>query len=432
MSKPQWSARGHVLLGLLTVALLLAGSFTWGLRTTIAGAIMTAGRIEVAENRQVLQHPEGGTVAQILVREGDRVTEGQVLLRLDGGLLRSELAILEAQYFGLLARRGRLEAEEEGLSLPQMPQELRDQAARSPETASVLAAQTALFETRLASLNQQRAQLELRAAQTRSLREGLIAQTSALDEQASLIAQELTAQQDLFDKGLAQISRPLALRREAARLAGARAELLAARAQAGERIAETALEILRLEATRRSEAGLELRETALHLNELSERRRTLLERIDRLELRAPAEGIVLNLAITTPRAVLRPAEPALYIVPQDRPLLISARIPDRHIDQVHKGQEVRITFPAFSLRKLPELTGRVTKLSADALSEAQSPLPYYRAEISLPAELTAGLPGVTLRPGMPVEAWIRTEERTPLQFLMRPFTDYFTRAFRES
>lgn len=432
MSAPQWSARNHVVLGLLTVALLLAGSFTWGLRTTIAGAIMTAGRIEVAENRQVLQHPEGGTVAQILVREGDRVTEGQVLLRLDGGLLRSELAILEAQYFGLLARRGRLEAEEEGLSLPQMPQELRDQAARSPETASVLAAQTALFETRLASLNQQRAQLELRAAQTRSLREGLIAQTSALDEQASLIAQELTAQQDLLDKGLAQISRPLALRREAARLAGARAELLAARAQAGERIAETALEILRLEATRRSEAGLELRETALHLNELSERRRALLERIYRLELRAPAEGIVLNLAITTPRAVLRPAEPALYIVPQDRPLLISARIPDRHIDQVHKGQEVRITFPAFSLRKLPELTGRVTKLSADALSEAQSPLPYYRAEISLPAELTAGLPGVTLRPGMPVEAWIRTEERTPLQFLMRPFTDYFTRAFRES
>lgn len=432
MSGPLWSARGYVLLGVLTIALLFAGILTWGLMTKITGAIITSGRIEVAQNRQVVQHPEGGMVAEILVREGDSVREGQVLLRLDGGRLHSELAVVEAQYFELLARRGRLEAEEAGLNTPAMPPELLKRAEISPEIAAVLSAQNALFDARLTSQTRQREQLTLRAAQSRSLRDGLLAQTSALEEQSRLIAQEQSGQQDLFDKGLAQIGRLLALRREAARLAGARGELLAARAQAGERIAETELEILRLDASRRTEAGLELRETALRLTELSERRRQLTEQISRLDLRAPAAGLVLSLAITTPRAVLRAAEPVLYIVPQDRPLVISARIPDRHIDQVYPGQPVRITFPAFSLRHAPELTGTISRLSADALSEAHQPLPYYRAEITLPAEAARDLHGLTLRPGMPVEAWIRTQERTPLQFLARPITDYFTRAFRES
>ncbi|RRH73911.1 HlyD family type I secretion periplasmic adaptor subunit [Falsigemmobacter faecalis] len=432
MTAPPWSARRQVLPGLVTVALLFAGSIAWGMMTRITGAIVASGRIEVAESRQILQHPEGGMVVEILVREGDAVTEGQVLLRLDGGMLRSELAVLEAQYFELLARRGRLEAEEAGHRIPQMPSELQERARLSPETAAVLTAQTSLFEARRASLTQQRAQLNLRAAQTRSLREGLVAQTIALEEQSRLIGQELRAQQDLFDKGLAQIGRLLALRREAARLSGARGELLAAQAQAGERIAETALEVLRLDATRRTEAGLELRETALRLAELSERRRSLTDRIARLDLRAPAAGLVLNLAITTPRAVLRAAEPALYIVPQDRPLVISARVPDRYIDQVYPGQEVRITFPAFTLRNAPQMTGTIARLSADALSEANHPQPYYRAEITLHDATTGNLHGVTLRPGMPADAWIRTEERTPLQFLIRPFTDYFTRAFRES
>ena len=428
----KWSVRRPMLLGGLTALVLIGGTVGWGMLTTITGAVIASGQVEVEQNRQVVQHADGGTVDAIQVKENATVQAGDVLMVLDGTLLRSELAIVETQLFEILARRGRLEAERDDAADIRFPDELIEVSARNPEVADLMEGQRRLFLARRDTLSKQLDQLAKRVSQTASLIEGIDAQRDALTTQLRLIAEELASQQELLDKGLAQASRVLALQREEARLAGTVGELTANRAQSEGRITETEIEMLRLSAARREEAGTQLRDIGYRELELAERRRALTERIARLEIRAPVSGIVLGLTVTTPRAVIRPAEPIMFIVPQDRPLVIATRVPTIHVDQVRPGQEAKVIFSAFSTRTTPELFGTVTRVSADALVDQATQLPYYRAEIELHPGEAEKLQGLTLIPGMPVEAFIRTDERTPVQFLTRPFTDYFNRAFRES
>ena len=195
---------------------------------------------------------------------------------------------------------------------------------------------------------------------------------------------------------------------------------------------ELDIEILRLGSTRREEAITQLRDFGYRELELVERQSALTEQIARLDLRAPVSGVVLGLQVTTPRSVVRPADPVLYLIPQDRPLVIAAKVQPIHIDEVAVGQPVRLVFSAFSSRTTPELMGHVSVLSADALTDQQNEAPYYRAEIVLDEGELQKLEDRTLLPGMPVEAFIRTGERTPLAYLLKPFTDYFNRALRET
>lgn len=428
----KWSVRRPMILGLSTAAVLILGTVGWGSLTTITGAVVTSGLIEVDQHRQVVQHADGGTVAEIHVVEGARVNAGDVLLSLDGTLLISERAIVETQFYELLARRGRLEAEQADRPDITFPEELVKAASTSPDIADLMEGQISLFNARAESLAKQLEQLERRQDQTQSLIQGVEAQRNALTQQNDLISQELKSQQELLDKGLAQASRVLALQREEARLLGEVGELTASRAQAEGRITETEIEILRLSTTRREEASTQLRDIGYRELELAERRRALIERISRLEIRAPVAGIVLGLKVTTPRSVIRPADPVMHIIPQDRPLVIATRVPNVHIDQVRPGQDAKVIFSAFSTRTTPELQGTVSVVSADVLVDEVSHAPYYRAEITLKEGELQKLGDLTLVPGMPVEAFIRTDERTPLQFLTKPFTDYFNRAFRES
>ena len=213
---------------------------------------------------------------------------------------------------------------------------------------------------------------------------------------------------------------------------GRAGELTAARAEAEQRVTEVDLEVLRLAAQRREDASTQLRDIGSQELELVERRRALSGQIERLAVRAPVSGIVLGLAVTTPRAVVRPADPLLYIIPQDRPLVIEAQIPPIHIDEVRVGQEVRLVFPAFSSRTTPELFGVVSVVSADAFNDQKTGATFYRAEIVLEAEDMVKLGDKELLPGMPVEAFIKTGDRSPMAYLLKPFTDYFQRAFRET
>lgn len=425
------SARGPLLLGFATLVLLVGGFGYWSVASTLSGAIVAPGRIEVELNRQIVQHPDGGVVAEIRVAEGDAVAAGDVLLRLDGAMLNSELAIVEGQLFEVQARRARLEAERDGLADIAFPAALVTLANQRPEVAEQIEGQRRLFAARAETLTQTREQLARRRDQTLAQIDGIAAQTDALNRQLQLISEELENQQSLLDKGLAQAPRVLALRREEARLAGQVGELAASRAQSEGRVTEIDLEVLRLSAQRREEASEQLRDIGSQELELAERRRNLAERIARLDIRAPVSGRVLGLAVNTPRAVLRPADPVAYIVPQDRPLVIAAQIAPINIDEVHVGQPVRLHFPAFSSRTTPELEGQVALVSADALNDAATNATYYRAEISLSAAEAERL-GQTLLPGMPVDAYIQTGARTPLAYLVKPFTDYFARAFRES
>lgn len=430
--QPIWSSRQPILLGLICIVLLVAGFGIWSMTTTIAGAIVTSGQIEVEQNRQVVQHPDGGVVDEIFVTEAAMVKAGDILIRLDGTTLRSELAIVEGQFYEILARRARLEAERDAAATPVYPAPLRAVAQARPDVANQLDGQTRLFIARRETLAKQSEQLERRNGQILSQIDGVDAQTRALKTQLRLIEQELADVQSLLAKGLAQASRVLALEREQASLEGQLGELASTRAQAQGQMTQIDLEILRLAASRREEANTQLRDLGYRELELAERRRALGEQIQRLEIRAPVSGVVYSLQVTTPRAVLRAAEPVLYIVPQDRPLVIAARIASINVDEVHVGQPVTLRFSAFDSRTTPELNGQIAKVSADAFTDDRTQAQYYRTEISLDQGELAKLGDLELIPGMPVEAYIKTADRTPMAYLLKPFADYFNRAFRES
>ncbi len=321
----RWSVRTPIIAGLLAVIILVGGFIAWAMMSQISGAVVASGQVEVEQQRQIVQHPDGGVVESIAVKDGSDVKAGDLLLGLDGTLLRTEHTIVEGQYFEVLARRGRLEAERGETEEVTFPDELTTAAKNDPDLAGLVEGQASLFRTRLDTLRQSLDQLAKQSDQITSEIEGIDAQIDALGTQRDLIGEELVDQQSLLDRGLAQASRVLALQREAARMDGELGSLQANRASALIRQTELEIQRLQLGAERREQAETELRDLGYRELELAERRRSLVEQISRLEIRAPVSGLVYNMQVTTPRSVIRPADPLLYIIPQDRPLVIGAR-----------------------------------------------------------------------------------------------------------
>ena len=427
-----WSARRPVIIGVLAILILVGGFGGWSVFTTIGGAIVAPGVIQVEQNRQVVQHPDGGVVAEIDVAEAQTVKAGDLLIRLDGAQMRSTLAIFEGQLFDSMARRSRLEAERDDKPAPVFTQELLDLAKTRPDVADQIDGQRRLFTARLETQQAQISQLNKRMDQIAAQVDGIKAQTAALTDQIGLITPAIADQQKLLDEGLTQSARLMDLKREAARLQGNMGELEGNEAQAEGRATEIQLQILQIQSARREDANTQLRDMGDKTLELAERRRALTEQVARLDIRAPVSGIVLGLQVTTPHAVIRAAEPILYIIPQDRPLIIVAQIPPIRVDEVQVGQAVRVVFSAFSARTTPQLNGRLMTISADAMSDQATKASFYRAEITLdPGEIDK-LKGQTLIPGMPVQAYIGTGDRSPIAYLLKPFADYFNMAFRES
>lgn len=427
----RWSVAKPMIIGLFAMLVLVGGFGTWAVMAQITGAVIAAGQIEVDRNRQVIQHPDGGVVEAILIDEGDTVAAGDLLIQLDPNVLQSELTVVEGQLFEIMARRGRLEAERDGADIITFPEKLL--AYDRPEIESLIAGQERLFEARLESAAKTKEQLGQRRAQIVSQINGIRAQQDALTKQQDLIVQELADQQSLLDRGLAQASRVSALQREEANLLGRVGELSAAEAQAAEQITEIEIEVLGLDTTRREEAITRLRDLQFNELELSERQRTLSEQLDRLDIRAPVSGIVYGLQVYAERSVIRPADPVMFLVPQDRPLVIAAQVQLTDVDQIFVGQEATMRFSAFDQRRTPELFGQVTLISADAFQDDSAVAPFYRVELKLNDGEIDRLPeDMTLIPGMPVESFVRTADRSPMDYLIKPLSDYFAKAFRES
>ncbi len=418
-------------MGWLALLVLLGGFGTWAANARISGAIIAPGRIVVAHSPQVVQHPDGGVVAALLVSEGQRVTAGDVLLRFDQGAIGAELAQVETRLFEVMARRARLEAERDGAPLIRFAPLLRQRAKDSPALTDVMAGQRRLMQARAASLEQELAQLETRRAQAAKASEGIAAQLAALKHQLQLIGQELNAQEALLQQGLAQMTRVLALRREKARLRGAVGELQARDAELADRAAGIELEILRLKARRQEAAITQLRDVQAQERGLRQERQRLQARLSQRRVVAPLGGVVHDLRVPGPQAVVPAAAPILTIVPQDRPPMIRARITPTDIDAVFPDQAVQLRFPALDRAMTPTLEGRVASVSADALWDSASGLAYYQARIALTAGAATALPDTArLIPGMPVEAYIRTGDHRPAAYLIKPMSDYFARAFR--
>lgn len=433
MSDPhdRWQARFPLALGFLSIAMLLSGLGAWSVGTEIAGAVVAPGIVQVQSERQVIQHPDGGVVGEILARDGDSVAAGEVLLRLDGTFLLSELAIVEHQLAEIFARTARLTAERDGAETPDF--------AGWPDLETVDAAvmdeltlgQTNLFLARRSSLAQELRQLAEQRAQIERQIEGMEAQRLALGLQRDLLGAELADLAALLDRGLIEGTRLSALQREDARLMGEMGHLAAMVAEAQTRMSGVAIEALRVADRRREEAITRLRDLGAGVIELQERRLSLRERIARLDVRAPVAGVVFASRVVAERSVVQPAEPMMYIVPGDRPLQVSARIDPADVDQVHPGQGVALMFTTFDARTTPEVPGIVQRVSADAETDAVTGLTYYQAVILPDTATLASLTDLALIPGMPVETFLRTGDRTPLSYLTQPLRIYFQRAFRE-
>lgn len=427
-----WSAGRPLLWGFLTIAILVVGLGGWSVLTTLAGAIIAHGQVEVTQSRQVVQHPDGGIVTEILVREGATVQAGDVLMRIDGDQLLSELAIVQNQLLEFGARRARLEAERDGVEEVVFPSNLLAAASLRADIAELVEGQRGLRAAHHKAIQQATEQRQIRIEQIRNQIAGIDAEGEALDRQTSILKVDLATQKNLLADGLTEAARLSALEREIAELEGRRGALIASRAEAAGRITEIEIEVSSLVTQQREEAETELRDIVAKETELIERQHALTEKISRLDVLAPAAGIVLGLHTTTPQSVIRPADILMYIVPQDRPLLVAAKVPVTHVDEIKVGQDVRLVFSSLPSRTTPELHGQVTLVSADALTEERTGQNYYRAEISIDPKSIEDLQGVSIVPGMPVEAYIKTEDRTPLSYLLKPFSDYFRQAFRET
>ena len=430
--RPRWTARWPLSVGFVALGLLVGVIGYWSVTARIAGAVISSGMIQVESNRQVVQHPDGGVVGEILAKDGDTVEAGQVLLRLDDTLMASELTVIEDQLDEIAARKLRFTAERDDADRLSIPTDLSDRAAADPDLAAMIAAERQLFEARRSTLGNTFDQLEEQILQTGNQIKGAEAQLEAQQAQLELIAEERSNADSLLERGLAQASRVSALRREEAQLKGQSGALTAQIAQLQGRIAALRIEKLRLATTRQEEALSALRDLSSQEVERAERARALRERLSRMELRAPVSGVVWGSRVFARQSVVTPADPVLYIIPQDQPLVVAARIEAIHIDQVHVGQEVALRFTAFDQRMTPEIIGQVARLSADVFQDEVTGVSYYSAEMLPHEDELEKLGQQQLLPGMPVEAYIKTAERSPLSYLAKPLTDYFNKAFRES
>ncbi|MBS0564625.1 MAG: HlyD family type I secretion periplasmic adaptor subunit [Proteobacteria bacterium] len=419
------AVRGPIRTGVVALVLFMAGFLGWGVLVPIGGAVIAPGQIEVERNRQVVQHPEGGRIAAILVAEGDHVRAGQVLVRLDSADDRAALALAEDLLARHLAERGRLEAERDGDDAPRFPPGLAALAAARPGLAALAAQERALLAARRSARAAELAALDLQRRDARAEIGGIDAEAGAAGRQRRLLQDELARQTGLLAQGLAQAGRVADIEREIARIDGQAGALQADRARARGRIAEADLQALRLARATRDEALARLRDLGAAEAELAERCARLRARIAAADLRAPLDGTVLGLQFTSPAAVVRPAEPILSLLPDGRPLMVEARISPADIDQVAVGQPARLRVTAFDSRSTADLAGRVARLSADVMTDPARGTAYYRAEIEL---APTGTP--RLIPGMPVEVFLATGRRTALRLVTEPLTRYFGRALR--
>ncbi len=426
-----WSAKGPLAVGFLSLVLLVLGVGVWSVNTKIAGAVIASGMIQVEANRQVVQHLTGGVVGKINVTDGDIVKAGDILLRFDDSQLKSELSIIESQYFELLARKALFEAERDKTAALTYDKELLAQSKRDDEIQALMTGQAEFFKARRVSLENQKEQLAEQKVQLGRQIEGVEAQKDAFDSQLDLLEEELKNAQALLDKGLAQASRVLALKREKARIAGQIGSLTADLGRLNAGINGINIQLVQLDTGRREKSIENLRDISYRILELSERRSSILQRLSRLDVRAPMSGSVYGNQVFALQSVVQPAQAMMYIIPSDLPLVVQTHVQVVHIDQVYVGQDATLNFASFSQRTTPQLFGTVTKVSADVLTDQVTGANFYQVEIvPKPGEIEK-LGSLELVPGMPVEAFLKTNERSTLTYLVKPVTDYFNKAFRE-
>jgi HlyD family secretion protein len=423
------SLRRHLALGTGAVTFLVAGIGGWAVSTELSGAVIAPGQLVVDSNVKKVQHPTGGVVGELRVKEGDRVKAGDVVVRLDETQTRASLAIVTKALDELAARQARNEAERDGAEQVQFPPDLLARR-HDAEVLKVTAGEQKLFETRRSSREGQKSQLREQVAQLEQQIQGNKEQETAKAKEIDWIQQELKGVRELWSKNLIPFARVTTLERDGARLEGERGALIATIAQTKGRIAETQLKILQINEDLYAEVGKELSEIRGKKSELVERRVAAEDQLKRVDLTAPQDGKVFQRTVNTVGGVIQAGEPVMLIVPEGDNLMIEAKIAPQEIDQVHVGQRTVLRFPAFNQRTTPELTGEVVRIGADVTQDERKNESYYTVRIRVPDEELQRLEGQRLLAGMPVEAFLQTEPRTAMSYLVKPMQDQIARAFK--
>jgi HlyD family secretion protein len=430
VKSPQRSIRLHLIVGLAVVVILAGGLGGWASTAQISGALIAPGSVVVDSNVKKVQHPTGGVVGEVRARDGDVVKAGDIVVRLDETVTKAGLAIVTKNLNGLWARAARLEAEQQGADKITFPPMLLDRTD-DPEVRAVMASESKLFEVRSTGRIGQKAQLRERITQLNEEIAGLSAQEVAKDRESALVEKELVGVRQLYDQRLVQISRLTVLERDAARLAGERAQYIASRAQAKGKITETELQIIQVDKDLVSDVSKDLRETNDKIGEFVERKVTAEDQLRRIDIRAPQDGMVLQSTVHTVGGVISAGDAIMMIVPQADNLSVEAKVNPQDIDQLRIGQKTLLRLSAFNQRTTPELNGVVSRISPDATTDQRTGQSTYTMRVSLPPEEVARLGDVKLIPGMPVEAFVQTGDRTMISYLAKPFHDQLMRAFRE-
>lgn len=420
--------RRPLVIGLVLSCLIGFAIFAWGAVARLSGAVIASGIVVVEGSSKKIQHQQGGIVGEILVRDGSRVSAGDLLVKLDDTQARALLGIVTSQLTELLGRKARLAAERDDRDGLEFPPGFM---TFGPDAERVASGERRLFLARLASANGQKAQLGERIKQNENEVQGLTLQNSAKARETALIGDELSRVNELYHKNLLPVTRVLSLQRDEARIEGEVGTLIAQIAKIGGQIAETRLQIIGIDQNRNSDAQKELREVEGRIAELQERKVAAEDQLRRVELRAPIDGIIHELSVHTVGGVVNPAEQLMLVVPSGDLLSVEVRIPSSDIDQLKIGRQSILRFTAFSQRTTPEVKGLLTRLSPDSVRDKDTGQFYYTARIKPDEGDLARLADHKLVPGMPVEAFIETSSRTALSYLTKPLTDQFERAFRE-
>ncbi|MEZ5842832.1 MAG: HlyD family type I secretion periplasmic adaptor subunit [Hyphomicrobiaceae bacterium] len=425
---PTFSVGWHIMAGILAMVLLVFVVGGWAAMASLASAVVAHGTVVVERNVKKVQHLDGGIVAAIDVKEGDRVKAGQVVVRLDDTQTRAELGVIQSQLIELAGRRVRLIAERDGLTAIVFP---ADFDAMGTEAPGVRKGETRLFQENLRTREAQKLQLTYRVTQLEEETGGLKAQRDSKASEIALIRKELAQVVDLQRRQLTSITRVYALERQLARLVGEHGALVAQIARTAGQISEIKLQIIAIDQTARTDAQKELRAAEARISELSERQTAARDRLSRIEIRAPQDGFVHELAVHTIGGVVTPASPIMSIVPVDERLTIEVRVSPSDRDQLAIGQEARLRFTAFNYRVTPEGKGRLIRIGADITTDPKSGQNYYVGSIEVEPTVKTHDAELRLVPGMPVEVFLTTGERTPISYILKPVRDQLERAFRE-
>jgi HlyD family type I secretion membrane fusion protein len=423
--------RPVLLCGWLVIAAVFGGFGTWAAYAPLSSAAIAPGIVVVDSNRKSVQHLEGGVIREILVRDGDVVEHGQVLLRLDGASVRAAMAALRPMLQTNRAVRARLLAERDSLPEIEFPADLADEAASDPLIEQILAGQRRIFMTRRNALT---GEIELNAnrwAQSRHRLDGLEHRKVSKGEELALLQDELHGLQGLFNKGYTTKKVLIATERSLRQLETETADIDSKTDEAKRLIERYELEGQQIGKNFVEQVENELYQVEQEAYELTQRMRAVQDQHARLDIRAPVSGVVVNMAAHTVGGVVAAGSRILDIVPNNDRLLVEAQVRPTDIDGVRPGLGADIRFPAFERLNMPHITGRVTMVSADRIVSDRSDSGHYLVRALVDDGQLAKVGGLSLVPGMPAQVIINKGEGTLLGYLTAPLARLFWTAFRE-